>query len=232
MRRFWDARAREDARYFINNTLEYGNADDERFWSSGPEDVEMILGRLGVEIAAGDTVVEIGCGIGRMTRPLATRAETVKAIDVSAEMIALARRHNDGLANIEWIVGDGSSLAGVGSGSADACISFVVFQHIPDPEAQLAYVREMGRVLRPGGWAGFQISDLPTVHAQRPLLKRARERLAAMRGRLPHGWSHPAWRGANVELDRLRSVAAEAGMEVEHLDGAGTQFCFVLLRRR
>jgi SAM-dependent methyltransferase len=231
MRRFWDAKAREDALYFINNTLEYGNADSERFWASGPADVDMILGRLGVELAASDTVVEIGCGIGRMTRPLAERSASVKALDVSTEMIARAREENPQLDNVEWIVGDGSSLAGVGDASADACISFVVFQHIPEPDAQIAYIREMGRVLRPGGWAGFQISDLPDVHVQRPLLRRARERVAAMRGRLPHGWSHPAWRGSNLELDRLGEVATDAGMSVEHVDGAGTQFCFVLLRR-
>lgn len=232
MRRFWDARARENALYFINNTLDYGDPDTERFWESGPADVDMILERLGAELRPTDVVVEIGCGIGRMTRSLAARTARVAAIDVSAEMIAMARSHNPSLRNVDWIVGDGRSLAGVETAGADCCISFVVLQHIPDPEIQLAYVREMGRVLRPGGWAGFQISDLPAVHAQRPLAWRVRDRIQALRGRLPHGWSHPAWRGSNLELDRLGEVAAESGMDVESVDGAGTQFCFVLLRRR
>ena len=48
--------------------------------------------------------------------------------------------------------------------SVDGCFSHVVFQHIPDPPITLNYVREMGRVLRPGGWALFQVSNDPTIH--------------------------------------------------------------------
>ncbi|HEY8000829.1 MAG TPA: class I SAM-dependent methyltransferase [Solirubrobacterales bacterium] len=231
MRRFWDARAREDAYYFINNTLDYGDPDLDRFWESGPEDVDKILRLLGVGLSPADTVVEIGCGVGRMSRAIAARVATVRAVDVSPEMIERARDLNRSLDNVDWIVGDGGSLAGVDAGEADAVLSFVVFQHIPDPEVTLAYVREMGRVLRPGGWAGFQVSDEPSVHARRSLSRRLRDRVAAARGRLPHGWSHPAWRGSPTDLRRLRQTAGEAGLATERVEGRGTQFCFVLLRK-
>ena len=232
MRRFWDARAREDAFYFINNTLDYGDPDLERFWASGPEDVDTILDLLGVDLSAGDTVVEVGCGVGRMSRALAARTRAVKALDVSSEMIERAREHNPQLTNVDWIPGEGDSLTGVEDASVDACLSFVVFQHVPDPEITLRYISDMGRVLKPGGWAGFQVSDAPEVHAQRPLRQRIRERLSAARGRLPNGWSHPAWRGSSIDLDRLQQVAADAGLETERIQGRDTQFCFLLLRRR
>ena len=46
------------------------------------------------------------------------------------------REHNPGLANVEWIEGDGTSLAPIEDASADACVSHVVFQHIPDPRSR------------------------------------------------------------------------------------------------
>jgi len=88
---------------------------------------------------------------------------------LSPRMIELAREHNPGLASVEWIVGDGSSLTGIEDGSADVCISHVVLQHIPDPSVSLGYIREMGRVLRPGGWALFQFSNRPWAHRRRLL---------------------------------------------------------------
>ena len=182
MGRFWDARAREDALYFINNTLDYGDPDEERFWASGPHDLDALLELLGTRIEAADSIVEIGCGVGRMTRCLAERGADVRALDVSAEMLTRARAYNPGLDNVRWIPGDGASLAAIEAESADVCLSYVVFQHIPDPEITLGYVREIGRVLRPGGWAGFQVSDAPAIHRRRPLTPRIAARIASLRG--------------------------------------------------
>ena len=133
-------------------------------------------------------------------------------------------------ANVEWVLGDGRTLAPIADASVDGCFSHVVFQHLPDPAIALGYVHEMGRVLRPGGWAAFQVSDAPEIHRRPPLARRARALLAAARGRGPRGQGHRAWRGSAVDLGRLRAVAAEAGLAVERTVGAGTQFCFVRLR--
>lgn len=232
MKEYWDERADEDAFYFVDNRLEYGDPDLAQFWDDGPELLDQILGSLEVAVEPEDEIVEIGCGVGRMTRPLAARGASARAIDVSERMIALAREHNPQLDNVEWIVGDGTSVAPIADASADACFSHVVFQHIPDPEITLGYVREMGRVLRPGGWSGFQISNQPEIHRPPGAWKRARAWLRAQRGRAPRGQAHPAWRGSAVDLDRLAAVASESGLAVERVVGSGTQFCFVLLRRQ
>jgi SAM-dependent methyltransferase len=155
----------------------------------------------------------------------------VRALDVSERMLDLAREHNGSLANVEWLLGDGASLAGVETASADACVSHVVFQHVPDPNITLAYVREMGRVLRPGAWAAFQISNDPDIHRPRRGLGRLRDALKAAAGRAPKGQGDPAWRGSAVELDALRAAAADGGMTVERVEGAGTQYCLALTRR-
>lgn len=232
MREFWDQRADEDAFYFVDNRLRYGAPDLERFWRGGAEDLAVILDTLGVGLSGADRVVEIGCGVGRVTRALAAGAADVRALDVSPRMLHLAREHNPDLKNVQWLEGDGTSLAGVDESSADVCFSHVVFQHIPDPAVTLAYVEDMGRVLRPGGWSAFQVSNSSVLHRRRPLRERLRSLPAQLLRRRPRGQAHRAWLGAAVNLDELRAAAARGQLDVERITGEGTQWCLVLLRRR
>ena len=226
--RFWDERAREHALFFVDNTVAYTEPDVERFWAGGEEVVSGILAELGVDIRGTDTIVEIGCGVGRLTRALAARAAHVTAVDVSAEMLRRAESLNPGLTNVSWLHGDGRSLASVADASADGCFSHVVFQHLPAPELTLGYVREMARVLRPGGWAGFGLSTDPAVHRAR---RRVRWRIEALLRRGPRGQEHPAWLGSAVTLERLEATASEAGLALERVLHPHTQFTLVRARR-
>jgi SAM-dependent methyltransferase len=229
MRRFWDERAREDAFFFVDNRIGYRDpAAAELFWQLGRRDLDELLGSLDIAPAPGDDVVEIGCGVGRLTRVLAERVATVRALDVSEEMLALARRENAGLANVEWIRGDGVSLAGIADASADVVVSHVVFQHIPDPAITLGYVREIGRVLKPAGVAALQMSNDARVHGWRFTW---RDRLKERLGRGPRGQSDESWIGSAVELDDLRRAAADGGLEIEKLVHEGTQYMLVRMRR-
>jgi SAM-dependent methyltransferase len=225
---FWDARARENAEYFVENRLDYDSPDLEAFWASGEEAVDTFVDQLGLAIDKTDEIVEVGCGVGRLTRVLSTRAKSVRALDVSAEMLDRARKHNPSLVGVEWIHGDGLTLTGVADASADGVFSHVVFQHIPDPRITYGYVAEMGRVLRPGGWAAFQVSNDPGIHERTPTLA---HRVQAALGRKPKGSGHPAWRGSAVDLGTLRSTAADAGLDIARVTGEGTQYCLVRLRR-
>src|SRR5581483_6530328 len=174
------------------------------------------------------TVLEIGCGIGRMTRVLADRAADVLALDVSDEMLEQARRLNPQLQNVRWVLGDGRSLDQVRDDSVDACVSVVVFQHLPDPAIGLGYVREVGRVLRPGGWAALQVSNDPDAHHPRGGLWC---RVKSLIGRAPRGQRDPAWLGSALELGPLAVAAHEGGTELDRVWGEGTQYCQVLLRK-
>ena len=231
IREFWDARAAEDAFYFVDNRLEYGRPDADRFWAGGVEVLDAMLPELGVAIEPGDEVVEIGCGLGRVTRALAARGASVRALDVSPRMLERAQALNPSLANVDWVLGDGRTLLGIESASADACFSFVVFQHLPDPEMTLGYVREIGRVLRPGGWAAIQVSNDPDLHRGRSGLGRALARIREAARLGPRGQDDPAWLGSAVDLELLSEAASEAGMRTERVVGEGTQYCHVLLRR-
>jgi SAM-dependent methyltransferase len=226
--RFWDERAREQALFFVDNTVDYRDPDADRFWAGGADAVRAILSELDLRVESSDVIVEIGCGVGRLTRALAELAAEVTAVDVSAEMLARARELNPALDNVRWVHGDGESLAGISDASADGCFSHVVFQHLPEPELTLGYVREMARVLRPGAWAAFGVSTDPAVHRPR---RRAGWRAAALLGRGPRGQEHPAWLGSAVPLESLEKCAADSGLDLERVLNPGSQFTLVRARR-
>ncbi|HVS28531.1 MAG TPA: methyltransferase domain-containing protein [Solirubrobacteraceae bacterium] len=230
MRRFWDARAREDPYFFVDDRLDYRAPDLVRFWASGQRDLDALLGALDAVVGPQDVALDIGCGVGRLTRVLAVRATRVYALDVSAEMLDRARSHHPDEDNIEWLLGDGRTLAGVPDASIDAAVSHVVFQHIPDPEVTLGYVRELGRVLAPEGWAALQLSNDARVHRRSALARRLWRAARALVGRAPRGLDDPAWRGSPIDLEQLRAAADGAGLALDRVIGAGTQFCAVLLR--
>lgn len=176
-------------------------------------------------------MVEIGCGIGRLTRPLARQARSVVALDVSQVMLDHARKYNPELANVRWIHGDGSSLAPLPDRSFDACLSFVVFQHLPDPNLTYGYVREIGRVLRPGGWAAFQVSNRASLHERPSGAARLREFKRAVLRQGPRT-QNAAWWGSAVGLTELERSANDGGLDVEQVRHPGTLYCLVLARRR
>ena len=225
--RYWDERARENALYFVDTGVGYDDPDTEAFWRRGEEVVERMLAMVGVSLKADEAVADIGCGVGRLTRALAARAGRVYGIDVSREMLALAERHNSDLTNVEWLHGDGAGLGVLADGSVDGCFSHVVFQHIPDPGVTLNYVREMGRVTRPGGWALFQVSTDPTVH-RKPAGGGLGARVKAL---LRRKEADRAWWGSAVDVDALRAAARDGGLEIEQILDEGSQYTTVYARR-
>ena len=229
MRAYWDARARENAMFFIHSQLDYRETDETEFWASGVDNLDRTLATHGLEIKPTDRVVEIGCGMGRITRPLANRACHVVGLDVSAEMIERAQQALHDLPNVELLVGNGCDLDGIADASADVVYSFIVFQHIPDPAITYGYIREIGRVLAPGGWALFQVSELPEIHrtdAHR-VDRTARTRIRQLFGRQPKGCLTAEWLGSAVRRVDLLRALEEGGLEFAGSVGDGTQYCFV-----
>ena len=228
--RYWDERARENALYFVDNEVDYDDPDTDAFWRRGEEIVDRMLDVVDLSLNPDEHILDIGCGVGRLTRALADRAKRVYGLDVSTEMLKLAAGHNADLANVEWLHGDGRGLGVVEDAAVDGCFSHVVFQHIPDPAITLNYVREMGRVLRPGGWALFQVSTDPKVHrapAPGGLQTRVRRLLGADRV----GEEDRSWWGSAVDIAALRAAAEQGRLEIERISDEGSQYTTVLARR-
>jgi 16S rRNA (adenine1518-N6/adenine1519-N6)-dimethyltransferase len=58
------------------------------------------------EVAINDVVLEVGPGVGNLTRLLAQRAAAVLAVDIDAPLLHAARRHHQELKNITWLQQD------------------------------------------------------------------------------------------------------------------------------
>ena len=225
--RFWDERARENALFFVDSRLAHESPDEQAFWDGGPEALDILFGDVGFAPSRDDTVVEIGCGVGRLTRALAGRVGHVIGTDISSEMIKRAQEWNAEIDNIDWVHGDGQTLQPLDGGSVDGCLTHVVLQHIPDPEVIRGYLRDMGRVLRPGGWALFVLSTDSRVHRLS-----FGGRVKRLLGRDLSVAQEAAWRGSSLEVDDLRATLDSAELDIDQLLRPGEQFTTVLCRRR
>lgn len=160
MRSDWDARAKENARYYVATLKD--NWTDEEFFASGEQTVaEEILTDMGNICQEKEPkqmrVIEIGCGAGRITRALARLFGEVHGVDVSGEMVAQARQALTHTPNACVYQNNGMDLSVVPPGLYDFAFSTIVFQHIPSREVIYNYVREVHRLLRPGALFKFQV---------------------------------------------------------------------------
>jgi ubiquinone/menaquinone biosynthesis C-methylase UbiE len=92
-------------------------------------------------------VADVGCGAGFIAAGLAPIVHRVHALDGSQAMLDVARRNLAAYNNVDYQLTDGSILP-LPDASVDAAFANMVLHHCPDPAATL---REMARILRPGG---------------------------------------------------------------------------------
>lgn len=235
MANFWDTRARENAAYFIKCDMSSGasTTDFTAFFASGEEGVHRRLQEINYQPKGSDRLLEIGCGLGRMTRAFARSFGTVYGIDISPEMISQAQAHLTDCPNVHLSVGNGMDLAEFADASLDFVFSTLVFQHIPDPAITFSYIREIGRVLVPGGQAYFQVNTLSNL---RLLARRILVRLLSLLpSRFHASWVNyayePAWRGSRLKRKDCERVVAEAGLVLDWMNGVGTQYTWIYCHR-
>lgn len=115
-----------------------------------------------VLLKPGSRVIDYGCGVGRIVRPLARRGHQMIAADVSPKMLAHCAAYCAEFDMVEYVLSDGWGIATVPSGSVDGAYSFYVFQHMPGRAMAVAIIADLYRVLRPGGWCKIQTVDIGT----------------------------------------------------------------------
>ena len=92
-------------------------------------------------------VADVGSGTGFMAIGLAPLVREVVCLDNSPEMLEVARRNLTEASNVRFELADGYCLP-LADGNVDAVFANMYLHHAPDP---LTSIREMVRVLRPGG---------------------------------------------------------------------------------
>jgi SAM-dependent methyltransferase len=155
-------------------------------------------------------VLEIGCGAGRVTRALARFFGEVHAVDVSGEMVRLARAAVSDHPGAFVYQNNGRDLGVVPALSFDFAFSTIVFQHIPSREVIETYVREVGRLLRPGALFKFQVQGNVKVKS-RP---------------------DDTWLGVSFSERQANEMAYRCGFDPRYRHGAGEQYFWLWFFKR
>jgi predicted TPR repeat methyltransferase len=125
---------------------------DARLLASATQEVVLLLRER--KIISGKTrVLEIGCGIGRFAQSLANEVRSFTGLDVSKNMIRVARERCAGLPNVAFFVTSGRDLRDHADGSFDLVLAVDSFPYIVAAEPRLAevHISESARVLASGG---------------------------------------------------------------------------------
>lgn len=226
MRAFWDARARENAAWYVDTSCDYDAPDMERFFETGRKVVQAALLDAPARPAGRGEALEIGAGIGRVCAALADHFDHVTGMDISPEMV---ERATSLVADtrVAFLVGDGTSLRPVPDGSVDFVVTFTVLQHLTDRSLVTGYLREAARVLRPGGVLAAQWNNLPY-----PLGWRLRGAWWRGRAVLPGGppvdpRADRAFTGTRVPYRPVERALTGAGLQVAGTSGLGSLFAWV-----
>lgn len=120
------------------------------WWQEGftdgvdPEYTEQILPLVAEHLPGTGRLLDVGCGEGQVARLAAGAGLDVVGADPALAQVGVARARGGGPA---YLQGSAAALA-VRSGSVDAAVACLVFEHIAEVDAALG---EVARVLRPGG---------------------------------------------------------------------------------
>lgn len=130
----------------------------EAFWATGPayltermDAAERYFGAF-----ARRRALDFGCGVGRLSLPMAQSFETVLGLDVAPAMLAQAQRKADeaGLANLRFALSD--DALGAADGRFDLVMSCIVLQHIPLRRG-MAILHRLLDLVELGGIAALQL---------------------------------------------------------------------------
>jgi len=143
---------------------------------------------------AGGTLLDAGCGTGDLWRLVSTRFSSCTGVD--------AVRYPGLPEDVRFLAANLDGTLPLEDASVDAAAAIEVIEHLENPRA---FVRELTRVTRPGGWI---VLTTPNQLSALSLLCLVTKGAFAQ---FQDG-DYPAHRTALLELD-LRRIAAEAGLE-------------------
>lgn len=231
----WNERARKNALHYISGSCESWIGNIEQFFAIGEERAKKIIDPLLEQwdgYSPDGTALEIGCGVGRILRPLSKRFKHVYGVDVSWEMVKRGQEMHDSpeYENITFHTNDGTSFDFLKENTIDFVFSCETFQHMPSERVVEQNIREVARVLKPSGICQIQFKipggfgwdylfggRIPFPRRLKPYIPSVLKRLYlkefydALR-------ASNTWSGVAISLRKMRLLFSECGMDVTFQD--------------
>ena len=207
MQQDWNSRAMEDANFYV--AFGRRNQDTEEFFDTAAEVISGLnweLKRVPCANPRARRALEIGCGPGRLMRPMSQFFGEIHGIDVSDEMIRRAEANLRDVPHAHPHHTSGADLAPFADESFDFVYSYAVFQHIPSFDVVMNYLREARRVLKPGGLLRVQINGLPESAAR-----------------------YDTWSGVRISAAQVAAFARENDFQLLTLEGVSTQYMWTTM---
>jgi 2-polyprenyl-6-hydroxyphenyl methylase/3-demethylubiquinone-9 3-methyltransferase len=152
----------------------------------------------------GKTAMDIGCGAGLLTEPLARLGAGVTGVDASPELVAAARQHAGQIGlNIDYRAGDVQDVTGM----FDLVTAMEVIEHVADPAL---FVHALARRLAPNG---LLVLSTPNATAWSKLMMIT---IGEGLGRIPRGTHDFA---KFIGPERMKALLGEAGLACIDIQG-------------
>ncbi|HEY1757604.1 MAG TPA: class I SAM-dependent methyltransferase [Bryobacteraceae bacterium] len=207
----WNRRARSAPLYYVA----LGNPEQswQDFVSGGQDLVSAFEKELGRLPSPGNRerwrALEIGCGPGRLMLPLSRHFGEIHGVDVSDEMVRLARVNLASVPHAHVHAADGTRLPQFNDEFFDFVYSYAVFQHIPSRDVVLNYLEETRRVLKTGGVARMQFNGLADEPGKRD-----------------------TWSGVRFTAGEIADFARTHDLQLLALEGVKTQYMWATFLKR
>jgi SAM-dependent methyltransferase len=211
MQQDWNSRAQEDANFYV--AFGRRDQDADEFFETGKEIVhglEWEMKRLPPNAnRRAWRALEIGCGPGRLLKPMSRHFGEIHGVDVSDEMIRRAQANLAGIPHAHAHHTTGADLAPFADESFDFVYSYAVFQHIPSEDVVFSYLREAHRVMKPGAILRAQLNGLPETAAH-----------------------YDTWSGVRISASKVAAFAAAHDFQLLTLEGVATQYMWTTWCKR
>ena len=221
-RQFWDEKARENPYWYVSAAGPYEGRNLDEFWASGPKIWNDLKSASGYQPRRTDVIVEVGCGVGRLTLAIAPEVGKVFAFDLSAEMLTIARGKVEA-GNASFHRAETPALPEVADGSVDAFVAYCVFQHLPDPGILREYLKTAARVLKPGGTLIFTMTPRTWRDSLQFALRARRWLVERRSSQGPRGLYRNEWYGIRPTLQQIGELCP---IKTKHLLLHGDKWLF------
>ena len=152
--------------------------------------------------ATGKVTLEVGCGTGLILHRVERFARSASGIDLSGGMLAKAAARGLHVAQAS------ATELPIATASVDVAYSFKVLAHIPDIAGAM---REMARVVRPGGWVLAEFYNTRSLRYLVKRLKRSGSRVLGCAAALDEAWWLEA-RGVDAIVVQGNEAGGHRGM--------------------